>query len=183
MVRKALYNCNHSANNLNLTKEERQAAGAFHTPKNLAMTMAKRLFPKYIKCKTKAEIIERFGDEGRKFLDGFNLIDPCCGTGNLLAAALNTYKWIDEEDIYGVDIDPRAVEFCIQKFPRGHFQVGDCLTDDITNDAFWDQESRGMFGHAKAEQLIAAKQALKAKTKKKSNITPNIKFLSKQPQK
>ncbi len=159
------YNCNNSACDLSLTKAECQAAGAFHTPKKLALSMAKRLYPQYIKCKTKAEIAS-MGPEHAEFIRDFNLIDPCCGTGNLLAAALNIYKWIDEEDIYGVDIDYRAIEFCMKKFPHGHFQVGDCLTDDITSDDFWKQESAGMFGQVKAQQLIVVKQAIKTKAKK-----------------
>ncbi len=161
------YKCDNSAQDLCLSKEECKSAGAFHTPKKLAIAMAKKLYPDYIKCKSKAEIIELFGDKGRNFLDGFNLIDPCCGTGNLLAAAMNVYKWIEEEDLYGVDIDERAVQFCKRKFPRGHFQVGDCLTEDITDDKFWQAESDGLFGRTKALQLSAAKLKVKSKTKKK----------------
>lgn len=161
---KQTYNCNNSAKDLCLTRDECKSAGAFHTPKRLANLMAKKLFPKYIKCKTKAEIIETFGNEGREFLRDFNLIDPCCGTGNLLAAAMNVYKWIDEEDLYGVDIDQRAVEFCIKKFPHGHFQVGDCLLEDLTDDNFWQHPSEGLFGAYKAQKLYAATSILKDKS-------------------
>lgn len=157
---KKSYNCNNSADDLNLTKEERQATGAFHTPKLIAMKMVKQLYPQYIKCKTKAEIIEKFGEGGINFLKDFNLIDPCCGTGNLLAAAMNVYKWIDEEDIYGVDIDSRAIEFCIKKFPHGNFQVGDCLKDNITYDEFWNkkwdelyEDQIGLFGKSYKQEL------------------------------
>lgn len=161
------YKCDNSAQDLCLSKEECKSAGAFHTPKKLAIAMAKKLYPDYIKCKSKAEIIELFGDKGRNFLDGFNLIDPCCGTGNLLAAAMNVYKWIDEEDIYGVDIDPRAVEFCIKKFPHGHFQVGNCLLEDLTDDKFWQHTSEGMFGVYKSQKLNAASTILKDKSVKR----------------
>lgn len=173
--KKGFYNCNNSADDLNLTKEERQAAGAFHTPKPLAMEMAKRLYPEYIKYKTKAEIAA-LSPESAEFIKHFNLIDPCCGTGNLLAAALNVYKWIEEEDIYGVDIDHRAIEFCLKKFPHGHFQVGDCLTEDIASDKFWENEPRGMFGQLKTQQLLAAKQVLKnkSKTKKLKDATKKV---------
>lgn len=147
------YNCNNSADDLGLSKFEKQSAGAFHTPKKLAIAMAKKLYPEYINCKTKQEIIEKFGDEGKKFVKEFNLIDPCVGTGNLLAAALNTYKWIEEEDIYGIDIDPRAIEFCMKKFPHGHFQVGNCLTDDFTSDEFWETPSVGLFIYRKVLEI------------------------------
>ncbi len=172
--KKGNYNCNNSADDLNLSKAEKQSAGAFHTPKKLAMNMAKKLYPDYLKCKTKAEIIEKFGERGREFLNGFNLIDPCCGTGNLLAAAMNVYKWMDEEDLYGVDIDPRAVEFCIKKFPHGHFQVGDCLLEDLTDDKFWQHPSDGMFGAYKAEKLQAATAILKDKSIKQRKELSNI---------
>ena len=160
------YDCNNSADDLGLTKHERQSAGAFHTPEVLAKAMAKKLFPRYAKCKTKAEIVEKFGQEGIDFLKDFNLIDPCCGTGNLLAAAMNTYKWIDEEDLYGVDIDPRAVEFCMRKFPNGHFQVGDCLLEDLTDDKFWEHPSDGLFGAYKAKKLAEATKIIKDKSVK-----------------
>ena len=168
MTRKNTYNCDNSANDLCLSKAECKSTGAFHTPKKLALEMAKKLYPDYIKCKSKTEIIETFGDKGRDFLADFNLIDPCCGTGNLLAAAMNVYKWIDEEDLYGVDIDERAVQFCKHKFPCGHFQVGDCLLEDLTDDKFWQAESDGLFGRTKALQLAAAKLKIKNKTKKTS---------------
>lgn len=161
---KDIYDCNNSADNLGLNKLEKQSAGAFHTPENLAIEMAKKLFPKYIECKTKKGLIKKFGQEGADFLKDFRLIDPCCGTGNLLAAAMNTYKWIDEEDLYGVDIDPRAVDFCIRKFPRGHFQVGDCLLEDLTDDKFWEHTSDGLFGVYKAQKLAEASKVIKDKS-------------------
>lgn len=163
---KRSYCCNHSADDLKLTKQERQSVGAFHTPRVLAIKMAKKLFPKYADCKTKADIVKKFGAEGAEFIRDFKLIDPCCGTGNLLAAALNVYKWMEEEDIYGVDIDPRAVEFCIRKFPNGHFQVGDCLIEDLTDDKFWQHPSDGMFGAYKAQMLAEATRVIKDKTVK-----------------
>ena len=163
---KQTYNCNNSAQDLCLSKEECKSSGAFHTPKKIAMAMAKKLFPRYIKCKTKSEIIKQFGQEGIDFLKDFNLLDPCCGTGNLLAAAMNVYKWIDEEDIYGVDIDPRAVDFCMRKFPHGHFQVGDCLLEDLTDDKFWEHPSDGLFGAYKAQKLAEATRVIKNKAVK-----------------
>ncbi len=164
------YDCNNNACDLNLTKQECKSAGAFHTPEKLAIEMAKKLFPKYIttcrKCRTKAGIIKKFGQEGIDFLKDFRLIDPCCGTGNLLAAAMNVYKWIDEEDLYGVDIDPRAIDFCMRKFPHGHFQVGDCLLEDLTDDKFWEHPSDGLFGAYKAQKLAEATRIIKDKAVK-----------------
>lgn len=161
-----VYNCDNNACDLNLTKQECQSAGAFHTPKKFAVDMAKKLFPQYIDCKTKTEIIEKFGKEGADFVKDFSLIDPCCGTGNLLAAAMNVYKWIDEEDLYGVDIDPRAIDFCMRKFPYGHFQVGDCLMEDLTDDKFWEHPSDGLFGVYKAQKLAEATKIIKDKSVK-----------------
>lgn len=165
-----IYICNNNACDLKLTKQECQSVGAFHTPRKFALEMAKKLFPKYTtrrsKCETKAELIEKFGQEAVDLLKDFRLIDPCCGTGNLLAAAMNVYKWIDEEDLYGVDIDPRAVDFCMRKFPHGHFQVGDCLLEDLTDDKFWEHPSDGLFGAYKAQKLKEATTLLKDKSVK-----------------
>lgn len=177
--KKGFYNCDNSACDLNMTKQECQLAGAFHTPKKLAMEMAKELFPKYAtrhsKCKTKAELIAKFGEEAIDFLQDFRLLDPCCGTGNLLAAAMNVYKWIDEEDLYGVDIDPRAVDFCMRKFLHGHFQVGDCLLEDLTDDKFWKHPSDGLFGAYKAQKLAEATKIIKDKAvKNKKEVSADL---------
>jgi len=105
------------ANHLN--KDSQQELGSFYTPKELALKMAKML-----KLKSKCKVL-----------------DPCCGKGNLFVAVLETYSFISNEDLYGVDIDPEAIKFCIKKFPGGHFQVGNCLEDNITDDDFWKKNS------------------------------------------
>jgi len=106
-----------------LNKEEAQSQGSFYTPEKLAIKMAKML-----KLKEKCKVL-----------------DPCCGKGNLFVAVLNTYDFISNEDLYGVDIDPEAIKFCIEKFPGGNFQVGNVLEDDITNDEFWNKEPFSKF--------------------------------------
>ncbi len=58
------------------------------------------------------------------------IIDPCCGTGSFLVSALvNKYK-----NIYGVDKDRRAIEFCKQHVESGLVRTYDTLAnsgDDI----------------------------------------------------
>ena len=102
-----------------LDKSSKQEQGSFYTPEKLAKKMAKML----------------------KWKSG-NILDPCCGKGNLFVACLEIYedKGLTNDLLYGVDIDPEAIKFCIEKFPGGHFQVGNCLTDDITADEFWQKD-------------------------------------------
>jgi len=103
---------------VHLSKKEKQKQGAVYTPRELAEYMARLL-----------DLKERKP-----------ILDPCVGYGQLLAAVMNTYDFIEYEDLYGIDIDEEAIKFCIEKFPGGHFQVGDILVDDYTDDAFWEKD-------------------------------------------
>ena len=98
-----------------LDKLSQQDQGSFYTPEEIALKMAKTL---------------NLTKKGK-------ILDPCCGKGNLFVAILETYSFIEESDLYGVDIDPEAIKFCIQKFPKGNFRCGDVLKDSITSDHFW----------------------------------------------
>jgi len=68
-----------------------------------------------------------------------NILDPCCGRGSLLAAALDVYKHLQEENIHGIDIDKNSIEFCRRYFPHGNFQMGNILEDDFMDDRFWEK--------------------------------------------
>jgi hypothetical protein len=74
-----------------------------------------------------------------KWSIGETVIDPSVGGGNLLAAMMDTYPDLQEELLYGVDIDAEGIRQCIALFPYGHFQVGNALTDDLTDEGFWDK--------------------------------------------
>jgi type I restriction-modification system DNA methylase subunit len=102
-----------------LTKEEAQKQGSFFTPKELALNMAQRL----------------------EWKPGQKVVDPCVGKGALLQACKEVYSQITEDLFYGIDIDSEAIKFCKEHFPGGHFQVGNCLVDDFTNDVFWQKDS------------------------------------------
>lgn len=105
-------------NSSHLSRKQIIKNGALYTLKETAIKMAKML------KLTKREPI----------------IDPCCGKGNLFVALLETYSFLKNEDLYGIDIDPEAIKFCIEKFPGGHFQVGDILKDSFTDDDFWKKD-------------------------------------------
>jgi SAM-dependent methyltransferase len=98
-----------------LSKKDAQKQGSFYTPRDIAMEMADKL--------------EWKSDQ--------KILDPCCGRGALFQACLEKYGDLTNDLIYGIDIDPIAISFCISHFPGGHFQVGDCLVDDIIDDEFW----------------------------------------------
>jgi predicted RNA methylase len=97
-----------------LSKEEAQEQGSFYTPRELAVKMAKLL----------------------DWKPGQKILDPCCGRGALFQACKEIYD-VPNDLLYGVDIDPHAIEFCTTMFPGGRFMLGDCLEDDITFDHFW----------------------------------------------
>jgi len=96
---------------------QKKETGAFYTPFNIAKRMARKT----------------------KWKTGETVIDPCCGNGNLLAAMMDTYSELQEENLYGIDIDSEAIEKCKILFPYGHFKVGNCLTDKIDTEEYWNE--------------------------------------------
>lgn len=102
-----------------LTKQEQKGLGAFYTPPEIALEMARQT----------------------EWKPGQTVIDSCCGVGNLLAAMMDTYSELQEENLYGIDIDTEAIKQCIALFPYGHFQVGDCLSNPIDSVEFWNKHT------------------------------------------
>jgi ubiquinone/menaquinone biosynthesis C-methylase UbiE len=107
--------------NDHLASQQQKDLGSFYTPKEIALEMAYLL---------KDVIPSQYDSD-------FHIIDPCCGKGNLFVAVLETYPQIHNDNLYGIDIDKEAIQFCIDKFPGGHFQYGDILRDDFTDYGFW----------------------------------------------
>lgn len=80
----------------NLSKEERKKLGAFFTPGEIVIKM-----------------IEKFKWEGLK---GRNILDPCCGSGNLLAGVL--IAGADSDKILGNEINEEMVELCRKRLNK-----------------------------------------------------------------
>ena len=91
--------------------KERQKLGAFFTPPELAI-----------------EMIEKFDN-----LDG-DIFDPCCGSGNLLAAC--AIAGAKPTNLYGNEIDPEILEICRSRLkkldiPESHIKQGDATKNDV----------------------------------------------------
>ena len=89
------------------TKEERQKLGQFATPPQLTIKM-----------------LEKFDS-----LDG-NVLDPCLGAGNLIAAAI--IAGADPSKCYGIELDPEVLEIAKRRLgnlgvPSGNLILGDAL--------------------------------------------------------
>ena len=89
------------------TKEERQKLGQFATPPPLTIKM-----------------LEKFDS-----LDG-NILDPCLGAGNLIAAA--TIAGADPSKCYGIELDPivhKVAQLRLSKLgvPPWHIKQGNAL--------------------------------------------------------
>ena len=89
------------------SKEERQKMGQFFTPPALSIKM-----------------VEKFSDLTGKALD------PTCGAGNLLAAAI--FAGFKPENVYGIEIDPDILQIAIERLsllgvPKDNLHVGDAL--------------------------------------------------------
>ena len=91
--------------------KERQKLGAFFTPPELVI-----------------EMIEKFDN-----LDG-DIFDPCCGSGNLLAAC--AIAGAKPTNLYGNEIDPEILGICRSRLkkldiPESHIKQGDATKDDV----------------------------------------------------
>ena len=89
------------------TKEERQKLGQFATPPQLTIKM-----------------LEKFDS-----LDG-NVLDPCLGAGNLIAAAI--IAGADPNRIYGIELDLAILKVCRRRLlkygvPPWHLKEGNAL--------------------------------------------------------
>ena len=92
----------------NTTKAERKKLGAIFTPPEVSI-----------------KALELFDT-----LEGRTVLDPCCGTGNLLAAAI--LAGADPNKVYGNEINEEFVELCQERLeklgvPRWHIHQGDAL--------------------------------------------------------
>ena len=91
--------------------KERQKLGEFFTTPELAI-----------------EMIEKFDN-----LDG-DIFDPCCGSGNLLAAC--AIAGAKPTNLYGNEIDPEILKICRSRLkkldiPESHIKQGDATKDDV----------------------------------------------------
>ena len=91
----------------NRTLSERKDFGQFFTPPDLSIKM-----------------LEKFENT-----DG-TILDPCCGAGNLLAAAI--FAGFKPDNIYGIEIDPDILQIAIERLsllgvPKDNLHVGDAL--------------------------------------------------------
>ena len=101
----------------NTTNEERKKLGAVFTPPKVTI-----------------QILEMLDN-----LDG-NILDPCCGSGNLLVAAI--LAGADPNNIYGNEFEPeflRLAQDRLEKYgvPRWHNHQGDATkAESIRFDSF-----------------------------------------------
>ena len=79
-----------------LTEEKRKELGQFYTPGKLCIQM-----------------IEKFDCDS---LSGKNILDPTCGSGNLLIACL--IAGADSEKLFGNEYDSIAVDLCRKRLNR-----------------------------------------------------------------
>lgn len=91
----------------NRTLSECKDFGQFFTPPELSIKM-----------------LEKFDNT-----DG-TILDPCCGAGNLLAAAI--FAGFKPENIYGIELDPDILQIAIERLsllgaPKDNLRVGDAL--------------------------------------------------------
>lgn len=119
----------------NKTLSERQDFGQFFTPPSLTIKM-----------------LEKFQD-----LEG-SVLDPTCGAGNLLAAAI--MAGADPKEVYGIELDPEILEIARNRLqllgvPKINLHQGNALYKEcyeFSDD--YDYEK----AVAKAEKRLAAPQ-------------------------
>ena len=97
----------------NRTLSERKDFGQFFTPPDLSIKM-----------------LEKFENN-----DG-TILDPCCGAGNLLAAAV--FAGFDPKNIYGIEIDEEIIKIAQSRLsslgvPNSNLHLGDALNPNSYN--------------------------------------------------
>lgn len=91
-----------------LDMKKREELGQFYTPADICIRM-----------------IERFKWDS---LSGKNILDPTCGSGNLLIACL--IAGADPDKLYGNEYDPDAVELCRKRLNRACEILGKPLINE-----------------------------------------------------
>ena len=91
----------------NRTLSERKDFGQFFTPPDLSIKM-----------------LEKFENNND------TILDPCCGAGNLLAAAI--FAGFKPDNIYGIELDPDILQIAIERLsllgvPKYNLHIGDAL--------------------------------------------------------
>ena len=140
------------------TKEERQKLGQFATPPQLTIKM-----------------LEKFDS-----LDG-NVLDPCLGAGNLIAAAI--IAGADPNRIYGIELDSAILKVCRRRMlkygvPPWHLKEGNALDptsyefeqDDINSFAVIDKQDDGILLSIVSNKKLAKEKKFVDKAKLKDTL-------------
>lgn len=73
---------------------------------------------------TDASLADKMVSTIKKYLSADSIIvDPCCGWGVFLITA-NKYGFTNT---YGIDIDKKAIDFCVTNIPQSEFAILDFL--------------------------------------------------------
>lgn len=97
----------------NKSLAERQDLGQFFTPPSLTIRM-----------------IEKFSS-----LDD-DILDPCCGAGNLLAATI--MAGADPKRCYGIELDAEVHKIAVERLGKLGVPEKNIITGDCLDDATWD---------------------------------------------
>ena len=97
----------------NRTLSERKDFGQFFTPPDLSIKM-----------------LEKFENNNG------TILDPCCGAGNLLAAAI--FAGFDPNKVYGIEIDEEILKIAHSRLvplgvPKCNIHLGDALDSNSYN--------------------------------------------------
>jgi type I restriction-modification system DNA methylase subunit len=106
-----------TAEEIGIDTKSHALLGCDYTPRELAISLAKKL----------------------KWDGERDIIDPACGSGNLLLACIEVYGEKVRSHLYGVDILPENIDYCKKnkELVGCHFKQGNTLEDDITSEYWW----------------------------------------------
>lgn len=178
---------------------QRHAEGIFYTPDFITEYIIKKSLIYYLRRNNKTETVDQLIEENKNSIDSFEIriqklkiIDPACGTGAFLIKAVEILteiffrilefrekkkfdeikirKRIVSNCIYGVDVNPKAVEKLIKIFSqineddeifclklKSHFKNGNSIVfnDKFAENAFkWSKEFPDIFQNGGFDIII-----------------------------
>lgn len=180
----------------NMDEKERHDTGAIYTLEKITIENSEYTICKYLsngKAENTKEVIKLYKENPKKLINKLNnlkIIDPACGTGNFLIGIIkvlqNLYKkaygknydevrikqQIINNNIYGVDLNPKAIQIAQKIIPTKNLKIGNSLLSKEFN---WEKEFPEVFEQGGFDIVIGNPPYVRHETEDVKKIKPELK--------